>query len=217
MKILQGVVLLCVLFQATVAWCWDDADFQFWHTQQQEFKLDSNSRLTLEEEFRWGDDASDFYYHHYDVGYLYGAGKHLDVGLAFRKIFEEKKRVFKEENRPELNLIVKTEIAGWKIEDRNRFEQRFIESAKDYGRYRNKLTLKLPWKWTRFEIQPYVADEVFVDLDKTNLSRNRLYSGIQAAVTRSIKAEAYYLRQASKSAGSWSDLNVLGLRCKVSF
>ena len=217
MKIVRNAIFLMVLLQATAAWSWDDGDLQIWHTEQQEFKINDASRITLEEEFRWGDDASDFYYHHYDAGYLYSIHKNVDAGIAVRKIFEEKRREFKEETRPALHLILKVSAAGWKFEDRNRIEHRFVESSKDYGRYRNKITIRPPVQWSRFKLQPFAADEIFIDLDKANLSRNRLSSGITATIAKNVKAEAYYLLQSTKSSGVWSDLNVLGLKLKVNF
>lgn len=43
------------------------------------------------------------------------------------------------------------------------------ENADSFWRYRNKITIKFPLKSTKFEIQPYLADEIFVDFDQEEL------------------------------------------------
>ncbi|MBU3982652.1 MAG: DUF2490 domain-containing protein, partial [Proteobacteria bacterium] len=90
----------------------------------EEIKINKSSKIALEEEFRWGDNANDFYYHHYDVAFIYGINKYLDVGLGYRQIYEKKKGEFKEENQPNINAAVKWELLGYKLEDRSRLEYR---------------------------------------------------------------------------------------------
>ena len=208
MKRICMIVGLALLL-TTKVYAYDDGDFQIWNTENQEFKVNKESKITLEEEFRWGDDASDFYYHHYDAGFVYSLNKHLDIGINYRQVYEKKKGEFKEENRPHVNATLKYEFYGFKLDDRNRIEYRHFDYQTDTWRYRNKFAVKFPWKLTRFEIQPYVADEIFVELEDGSLSRNRVYSGLGFTITKNIKGEVYYLLQSSKSSSQWVDSNVL--------
>lgn len=211
------VIVGLALLLTTKAYAYDDGDFQIWNTENQEFKVSKESKITLEEEFRWGDDASDFYYHHYDAGFVYSLNKNLDLGANYRQVYEKKKGEFKEENRPHVNATLKYEFYGFKLDDRNRIEYRHFNYQTDTWRYRNKFAVKFPWKLTRFEIQPYVADEIFVELEDGSLSRNRVYSGIGFTITKNIKGEVYYLLQSSKSSSQWVDSNVLGTKLKLVF
>ncbi|MDD4910307.1 MAG: DUF2490 domain-containing protein [Candidatus Omnitrophica bacterium] len=217
MKKVIFMITSMVLVLAVKVYAYDDGDFQIWHTENQEFKVNKESKITLEEEFRWGDDAGDFYYHHYDAGFIYSLNKHLDLGIAYRQAYEKKKGKFKDENRPHLNAALKYELYGFKLDDRNRIEYRHFDYQADTWRYRNKFAVKFPWKLTKFEIQPYVADEIFVELDDGSLSRNRLYSGFGLAINGNIKSEVYYLLQSSRSSGEWKDANVLGIKLKLVF
>jgi len=70
---------------------------------------------------------------------------------------------------------------------------------------------------TRFEIQPYVADEVFIDLDGDDFNRNRAYAGFSLKIFKNLKGEIFYLWQNSKKSGNWNDINVLGTKIKLSF
>lgn len=213
--IATGIVLVLI----SRASAYDNGDFQVWHTEAQEKKIDDNSKITAEEEFRWGDDADEFYYQHYDIGYVYEVNKHLALGLNYRQVYEKKKAhgKFLEENRPHINATFKWETGGFKFDDRNRFEYRHFDYQADSGRYRNKLSVKFPWKFTGIEIQPYLADEIFLSFMGKAFSRNRFYTGITMNFTKNLKAEIYYLLQNSRSSGEWPVANVFGTKVKLIF
>ncbi|MDD4980063.1 MAG: DUF2490 domain-containing protein [Candidatus Omnitrophica bacterium] len=214
-EILAAVGLSLMI--AGPVYAYDDGDFQLWHTENQEFKASKESKVTLEEEFRWGDDASDFYYQHYDAGFVYSLNKSLDLGLNYRQVYEKKGSKFKEENRPHINATLKWDLAGFKFDDRNRFEYRHFNYQTDYGRYRNKFNVKFPWKFTKIAIQPYLADEIFLNFKYKAFSRNRFYAGFSMAFTQNVKAEVYYLLQSNRSSDRWTDANALGTKLKIAF
>ena len=196
----------------------DDGDFQYWNTEKVSWRINKDWRMALEEEFRFGDDASDFYYQHSDLGIAYsGLAKWFDVGLNFRLIFEENSSHWEQENRPYVNFIFKFPLADFKLSNRCRFEYRDKEDSKDGWRYRNKFTVKFPIKFTRLDIQPYIADEIFIDLEKEVLNRNRLYTGFSLKLLKNLSGEIFYLWQSSKKSGKWIDANILGTKLKLSF
>ena len=202
----------------TAVYAYDDGDFQVWNTDAGEFKINNDSKIALEEEFRWGDNANEFYYHHYDIGFFYNLKKYLNIGGGYRHIYELKKGKFKLENEPYLTATLLWDIKGFKFDDRNRMEYRHFDYQADSGRYRNKVTVKLPWKFTRIEIQPYLSDEIFVGFGGTNqFNQNRFSCGLGMNLTKNIKAEIYYLLQSSKASPHWTDTNVLGTKVKMAF
>ena len=88
----------------------------------------------------------------------------------------------------------------------------------DAGRYRNKLTVKAPWKVTPLQLQPYFSDEVFFSFGGPNVfNQNRVSVGLGMNLGKRVKAEMYFLLQSSKSSGKWSDTNVLGTKLKIAF
>jgi len=205
----------------SAAYAYDDGDFQVWNTEVEEWKINDTSRIALEEEFRFADDASEFYYYHFDAGYAYDVNKHLALGMNYRQVFDKKQAhgKFKQEERPHINAIIKYELFGFSLDDRNRLEYRHFNYQTDSFRYRNKFTVKLPWKFTKLEIQPYFADEVFINLNGIDFNRNRFYSGLGFAIIKRLKGEIYYMLQRSKSSGTcvWSDANILGTKFKIIF
>ena len=214
---LKVTVITLALIPPNLVYAYDDGDFQVWHTETQEIKINKDLRLACEEEFRWQDNANEFYYHHYDVGLFYNLKKYLNIGVGYRHVYELKKGKFKLENEPYVTTTLLWDLKGFKFEDRNRMEYRHFDYQADSWRYRNKFTVKLPWKFTRLEIQPYLADEIFLDLQNKAFSRNRFYSGLCMSLTKNLKAEIYYLLQSTRSRASWIDANILGTKVKLSF
>jgi Protein of unknown function (DUF2490) len=214
-----AVLFMALLFTMAVkAFAYDDNDFQIWNTDVEEMKINDKSKIAFEQEFRWGDNADEFFYQHYDIGFFYSIQKYLNIGGGYRYIYETKNRKFRLEREPYVTLSLLWDSKGFKFEDRSRLEYRNFQYQADAWRYRNKLTMKCPWKYTKMEIQPYLSDEMLFSLSATNqLSQNRASAGIGMNLTKSVKAEIYYMLQTMKSSGKWTDANVLGTKFKIAF
>jgi hypothetical protein len=197
---------------------YDDHDFQVWNTDVEELKINKSSKITLEEEFRWGDNAEEFYYHHYDLGYVYNMSKHLNVGLGYRQIFEKKSGKFKGESAPYGMATLFWDAKGFKFDDRSRLEYRHFDYQTDFWRYRNKITIKLPLKFTKLGIAPYLSDEIFLIFGTiSQFNENRFSTGFSFDLTKNIKVELYYMLRSTKGTDTWVDTNVLGTKFKVVF
>lgn len=218
MKKLKVLIAALMLPAMVNAYAYDDGDFQIWHTEGQEFSLKQGTRLTLEEEFRYGDNASELYYQHYDVGLAYDVNKHLTTSIGYRQIYDGEKGKFRPEYQPNINITPKYELYGFKIEDRNRFEYKLYDDYRaDMVEYRNRLLVRAPWKFPPLGIQPYVSDEVFVYLNSFWWRRNRFAAGVTLDIIKNIKGDIYYMLQSTKKSGRWTEANILGMKIKVAF
>jgi hypothetical protein len=208
-----------VLLLTPKVYAYEDGDFQIWNTDVEELKINKELKLAIEEEFRWGSNAHEFYYQHYDVGFFYDLRSWLNIGGGYRQIYELVKGKFKPENEPYLTATLVWDLEGFKFEDRNRMEYRNFDYKDDSWRYRNKATLKLPWKFTKIDIQPYLSDEIFISFGSvpSELNQNRFSSGFSMNLAKNLKAEIYYMLQSAKSSGKWVDVNVLGTKLKIAF
>jgi hypothetical protein len=140
------------------------------------------------------------------------------LGFNYRQAFQkDSNNKWRRENRPHLNITLKGKLSNLDVSSRSRFEYRNRENNKDLWRYRNKVTVKLPLELTSLKLQPYLADEIFINFDEEDFNKNRLYSGLSFKLSESIKGEVYYLWQSSESDGDWKDLNVLGAQLKFYF
>lgn len=216
-KIILLIVGLLIML-ATQAYAYDDHDFQIWNTDTEEWKVSEKWKVSTEQEFRWADNASELFYQHYDMGAFYTFSKWLNIGGGYRHVLLKSKGKYLVENEPYVHVTLTGEAAGFKLESRNRFEYDHFDFQTDYGRYRNKMTLKFPWKVTKLEIQPFVADEVFLRFTKSDaFNQNRFFAGLALSVTKNIKGELYYMLQSYKSSDTWLDANVFGTKLRISF
>ncbi|MGB2806490.1 MAG: DUF2490 domain-containing protein [Sedimentisphaerales bacterium] len=213
-------VFMCAGFPCGPCFAFDDGDFQYWSAVGGSFDINQDWGCSFEEEFRFGDDAGELYYHHSDLGFVYkGFAEWIDLGFNYRQAFErtDSEGEWKQENRPHLNVTLKGQLFGLNVSDRSRFEYRDREDKNDLWRYRNKVTVKFPLELTELKLKPYLADEVFVPLNDDNIARNRVYAGVSFKVLENMTGEVFYLWQSSRSAGDWNDINVLGTWLKFRF
>jgi len=212
------VLGLIILTVPVCAWTFDDGDFQYWNNESVSKKINDNWKLSFNQEFRWGDNASNPYYRHSDLGITYsGLAKWLDLTLSYRHITEERSGSWKVENQPNLNADVKWKLWDVAFGNKLRLEYRNREDADNFWRYRNKLTIKAPFKLTKLEIQPYIADEIFYDFDVETLNKNRLFAGFSLKILKNLDGEIYHLWESSEKSDQWNDTHVLGTKLKFSF
>lgn len=217
MKRMALIVMGMILFLSVNAYAYKDNDFQVWNTDSEELKINEDTRIVLEEEFRWGGNAKDFYYQHYDLGVFYNLMKHLNVGAGYRHVLSKSRNKFLIENEPYITATLLWDLAGFKFDDRSRLEYNHFDYKDDTWRYRNKITIKAPWKFTKLAIQPYLSDEIFILIDDgQRLNANRFSAGLGMSITKNLKAEIYYMLQSSKT-NKWTEINVLGTKLKLSF
>lgn len=207
-----------VVFCHVAGYAFDDGDFEYWSTAGMSWKFHENWKAKIEEEFRFADDMQDFYFHHSDLGLSYsGLADWLDLEADYYQVYEEKSNVWKHENRPCLGAVVKLKVEEVSFSNRCRFEYRHKEDSDHFWRYRNKATVKLPLKIAKYDIQPYIADEIFYDFDAEDINANRLYAGVTFKVFKQLNGDFFYLWQSKKSNSDWIDSNILGTKFKVSF
>lgn len=199
-----------------------DGDFQYWNTELLQGKISEKIGAYLEAEFRFGDDASEFYYQHTHFELPISINDWLEIGPAYRQVWEkwtktDEKEDWYAEYRPMVDVIFKQEWNGWKFSDRNRFEYRMFEIDKDdLFRYRNKITIKSPWKWTAWKINPFISDEFFIQ-QNDGFNKNRFYVGIGLTFFEQLKGEIFYLWQITDQKDDWIDYHVLGTKLKLEF
>lgn len=219
-KLLTSAILclsIAVFASPKPLFAYDDGDWQHWNRESVEGNITKDLKATIDIEFRFGDNCSELYHQYSELGLSYRLCGWFDLGLNYRQIYEKKGDTWGEENRPHLNATFTFRWLGLEFQDRNRLEYRVREGKDDVARYRNRLRLRFPVKWTHLKIQPYVADEIFIDFDQGELNRNRLYLGAAGNLVKPLKLDLYYLWQSSESSGTWLDCHIIGSKLKAAF
>ncbi len=171
----------------------------------------------MNQQLKWGDHAGELVEYNVELGLTTKLSSWFDLALFYRQQYEKKGADWLEENRPHLNGTIKWKWNDISFSDRSRVELRIKENKNDIVRYRNKITVTCPKTWTKFNIQKYIADEIFIDSDKGELNRNRLYVGLKAKPHEHLKADVYGLWQTSEKSDEWTDVYVVGAKLGIVF
>jgi hypothetical protein len=192
---------------------------EYWQTSTLSFDINKDFTFTAVEEFRAGRHNGNPYLHNVDLGLVYKRfADGIDIGLNFKKEYEKDSTgKFRQENRPHLNITFKGMLFDLDTSNRVRLEYRNREKKEDLFRLRNKATVKFPHKFTKLNLQPYIAEEVFVNLGENNINQSRLSAGFSSKPAKNIKVGVYYMWKTTKITGGWSDTNVIGTQFKVVF
>ena len=209
-----AVTGMAVMLLVNACFGYDDEGFQYWSVVGFSHKLNKDWRVDFEQDFRLGDDGGNLYYEHSDLGFVYsGLAEWIDLGFNYRLVYEKDKNDDRQpENRPHLNVTFKGKLFGWDVSDRSRLEYRDRKNLEDVWRYRNKIAVYFPIELTDLKLQPYIANEAFINFDPDDFAKNWFYTGFRFKLMENIKADIYHMWQAKKTASEWEDVYVLGTK-----
>lgn len=220
-----SAVFILILVNAVMVPCLsatpaEDEDFGIWSQNDIEYKFDDKWRLKLGEEVRFREHAGITYFDTH-AGVFFKGWQYLGIGADYLQVRQTRSKGRKDvwywEERPRIYATPQIKIKGFNLENRSLLEFRIKQQTEDTLRYRNMTTLTAPWKWTKLEIQPYAANEVFFESNRNGLVEDRLYGGVKYHVWKGLHGSLFYLRQFSKnSSAKWKELNILGIGVKVS-
>lgn len=212
------VLVLCLELVGFNLYAYQSGDFQMWETNGEDIKIGKGAKLTMEQEFRFGEAASEFFYQHYDWGIAYAFDKMLELAFGYRLVYERVKHKWMEEDEPYTNITAKLDMWKFKLEDRNRIEYRHFRYKNDSARYRNRFVLKYPFDFQHIKVWPYVSDEIFIESNGRGFNMNRFQPGLEFELTKYVKFDISYMRQSSRGSGNkWSEANVLWNKVKITF
>jgi len=189
------------------------ADFEYWPKVFVRVPLDREKRwqLSLEEWLSFNDGARRFKDSQTDVWlYYFGLADWLSVGAGYKRVYARPGGDWQTEDRPMFDVAVKTKVHGFGVVDRSRFEFRFQEDRDCVTRYRNRLNIVSPVTFTPLKIEPYVAEETFLNFDAQGFNQQRFYGGVFLPLHEKIRLDLFYLWKLDKVDGDWHGTNVLG-------
>lgn len=215
MKKLKLVVLLLIGLSGSIKSASAGNDWEYWSNFEVSGTIDNNLALKIKVEPRYSNDCSDHYYTSFQFGLDWKLEEWLVVSPYYEHVDNKKNGDWQVEERPFLDVTGKWKLYKLSFSDRNRLEYRIKEND-EFFRYRNKLTVKLP-KLTRLEIQPSVAEELFYDFGEDKLNKNRIYTGLEFPIVKTIGAGIYYIFENRKKDNDWTTVNVLRTVLKYKF
>lgn len=213
------VVLICLGFVNGVCFGSKSGNLEYWQAQAVSVDINKDFYFTVSQEVRFGRHHGNPYLHNIDLALVYkGFADWVDIGFNFKKEYEQDSTgKFRHENRPHLNVTLKHRLFDYDFSNRSRLEWRDYENKEEVWRYRNKTTVKFPIKLTKYNLQPYVTEEFFMNLPEDNINQNRLSSGFSFTLAKNVKGSIYYMFKKTKGTDGWTDTNVIGLQFKFLF
>jgi hypothetical protein len=195
-------------------------DWQVWNFDVVTGNITEDVKAKVELAFYWGDDGKKLYYNHEQIEIGTKLSEHIDIWGGFREAYSLVTATDDWTNTHQFLVTsnLSWEYKDWKFIDRNRVHYRIYEdnSKSDDWLYRNRLTIKSPYMWTKYNIQPFVADEIFIQ-EGRGLMRNRAQVGVGMVLLDKVKGSLYYQRQSTKSGDTWKQINTIGVNVLVTF
>jgi hypothetical protein len=204
-KRLLTLLLIPVLLPA------EKTDNQFWHVEKLSRPINDALTVILHQDLRNRNNGKELYYLHSDLGLALRTSSTVTLGFYFREVMTRQGNGWGEEHRPYVQATIKPSLALVKFSARARLEYRILPDERKF-RNRNLVTVKAGRSFTRYKLVPYVADEIFYDLEKQEMNRNRFYIGVEFGHLFQIKPTLYLMRQSSLKDGRWDYFDVLGLK-----
>ena len=191
-------------------------DWQLWVEQRWSVKLTPAVRLVGKTEERYRSDMSDFYSQIASVGLSWKALPWLKLEPHYYYQWTEQAGRDANENRLFLNLTPSWSWKRLRLEDRNRIVFRHLNGRDDWNyRNRSRIAVEVGRGW--YEIQPYVADEVFYGARAGEWNRNRFFLGLEKPLTKQLSADCYYMIQSDRTGRDWSEFHVVGVATQVAW
>ena len=179
------------------------------------FKLSDMWKMKIAQEFHFRD--GEHFEHENIVVFSYKAADWLNLGVGFKQLHKkDSSHEWRRENRPFAEATIKDTVFGLKWSDRNRLEFREFENAKDVFRYRNRLKVHVPYNLFDLPLQPYVADEIFIQ-EESGLYRNRIYTGLVWDVNDTLDVDFFMFHEKNETSHGRDDRYMFGFETKFSF
>lgn len=218
-------VCAAVLMLTGAVWAGKPA-INYWTDYQLEYGITDRLAFTAEQE-NWY-DTDRFYLEETILMAKVKVFDWFSVAVGDRFVDEREvhdgKRQWRYENRPTLDLLFKHSYEGFTLDWRNRYEYRDKEGAdREWMRFRNRLRLRTPWKWTDWKISPYVSEELYYE-DRHGLAKDKRLNQMRSLVGLSMKPAEhvtisvfYLLMHKQSSDRGWQPIHVPGIELKLDF
>jgi hypothetical protein len=183
-----------------------------------------HTTFTLEEEFRQSGDRARSFYEHTDFQVKYAVNGWLDAFGSYRLIYQDKGHGYHTASMfvPGFMLKAPTTLLPAKygaLSLRSRVELT-LQDSQNKASYQDTEFLKysLPWKWSRWQIQPFVGEELFFDCAKDlDFNRNRFYAGVDFVLSSRVKGSLFWYDQQDKGKRAWTSDNIIVAQVKFVF
>lgn len=199
---------------------YNNNDFQNWGTATAKYQASDVLQLSFENQSRIGNNSTNFYYNHIELGLFGKLSDYLKLGGGFRYTYKKQQlnnAAWKSNYRAIMTALLEFGADKFKFSTRNRFEYRMPDGAPNRWWYRNLFELALPLIVAKPKVRPFIADEIFINLNLKDFSENRAFVGLKIRPIEKFEGKIFYLRQSFETSNRWKSNNVLGISATTFF
>lgn len=219
MRILTGFILLLNL---SLLKAQEVNDFAVWNYVGLEKKVNKSFSVNLKVQTRLSENASQLSRAAANFGVTYKINKsfRLSAGYVYIRRNSNPGELFSNRHRLYADLTYKAELNRFVISNRLRYQSQKTDiHTSEFGSFaqntlRDKLTVKYNFN---IYVNPYIAQEMYCQLNGIYLSRSRTYLGLYYNINKDSNLEFYLLRQHDLYENNPSHTYALGIGYNLQF
>jgi hypothetical protein len=198
-----------------------DEDFLYWTKASFLVPIREQWEFGFAQKTGFEDEARRLDHHSQDYGLSYthangwlklqGALKHAHAPTADRNDWTH-------EIRPHFSIAFLSKLRGVDVINRSRLEYRHFEDYDNIWRFRHKIRIDSPVRFTPLQIEPYMADEIFYNFNADRFYGNRVQAGLFIPLHEKVRLDLFYFWHTRKQDDQdWSNTNVIGSYVRFKF
>ena len=200
------------------------SDLEQWTSIGISKKLGKNWKLSLDQEFRFSKDVSQFDVYFTDFGIDYKLNKHFSVGANYR-FYQNKNSdgIFQTQHRWNTDAEYKQKIDRFTLAYRLRFQNKdedFYTSNSENNIYNLRNKFSVNYNINNFKFDPFFSAELYRQIDNVNtteLSKLRWTLGLEYSLKKFGDVELFYRIDNELNQSYNKDTYIVGLGYKFSF
>jgi len=209
------VVIAVILANSPSAFA--ERDWEYWSRYSFEAPITKEISYQIKPEWRMKNDMSYRYLFKLEQAINFKLGKYFEIAPYY--VWQENKTA-KGVDRSNLSYLDLTgkipikELFDVKIIDRLRWQYNY---DKGLTTWRNSTRLTKAYKLGKFELSPFIEDEIFYDTKLDKLNENWASAGVSLALNKYLNVSVAYLLDTKKKGNDWNYANVLVTSMSLKF
>lgn len=186
-----------------------ERDWEYWSRYSFEVPLNKKISYLIKPEWRIKDDMTDKYLFKLEQAINFKMGRYFELAPYY--VWQEAKSSGNVDRSDLVYLdgtakVPLEKLFNLKIIDRLRYQYNFDKALTVF---RNSLRLTKSFKIKRFELMPFIEDEIFYDTKLDKLNENWASLGVSFALNKNSNIAVSYLLGTKKKGNDWTYANVL--------
>jgi len=193
-------------------------DWNLWHDETVRVWARDRYALNFYQAARYRDDMSEPFFVQFKIVNRYALHPMLAIAGNYSYIQQKgSDNHWRDEHRPELELVPTFTIGPVALEQRLRMELRLIEgdAGEENWRCRYRMQAVLPIPRTDGKLRLFANEEIFYATPPDEWNQNRVFVGLSLAVHSRVATSVSWGIQSLRRGSDWEDRQILFVSAKV--